>query len=74
MLEILLIAYLVISVPITIFFLLAFTVAQQADRSLEGIDLEGTDKLYPYQQPNKKKVHFKKSLPFVAFDPDINSH
>lgn len=60
MLEIFFISYLVISVPITILFLLAFIAAQRADRSLKG-----TDKVFPYQQPSKEKVHFKRSIPFI---------
>jgi hypothetical protein len=61
MLEILVISWLVISVPVTILFLIVFTVARRADRRLEG-----TDKV-PYQQPSEKKIHFKKSIPSVDF-------
>ncbi len=62
MLEIFFMSYLVISVPVTIFFLLALKVAGRAERALEG-----TDKVEPYQQPGGKKVHFKKSIPSVDF-------
>jgi len=62
MLEIFVISYLIISVPATILFLMAFTAARQADHSLEG-----TDKTYPYQQPSEEKIHFKRSIPSVDF-------
>lgn len=62
MLEILVISWLVISVPVTILFLVAFTVARRADRRLEG-----TDTVHPSQQPSEKKIHFKKSIPSVDF-------
>ena len=61
MLEILVISWLIISVPVTILFLVAFTVARRADRRLEG-----TDKV-SYQQPSEKKIRFKKSIPSVDF-------
>ena len=62
MLEICFISYLVISIPVTILFLLAFTVAKRADRSLEG-----TDRVSPYQQPRDEKVRLKRSIPSVDF-------
>jgi len=62
MLEICFISYLVISIPITVLFWLAFTVAKRADRSIEG-----ADKVYPYQQPGDEKVHFKRSIPSVDY-------
>ena len=62
MLETIVISYLIISVPVTILILMAFTVARRADRSLRG-----TDKAYPYQQPSEEKIHFKRSIPSVDF-------
>jgi len=62
MLEICFISYLVVSIPVTILLLLAFTVAKRADSSLEG-----TDKVYPYQLPGDEKVHFKGSIPSVDY-------
>ena len=61
MLEICLISFLVISITVSIFFLLAFTIAQRADRSSEG-----TDK-HLYEHPSEGKVHSKRSIPSVDF-------
>jgi len=62
MLETIVISYLIISVPVTILFLVAFTVARRADHRLEG-----TDKVYPHQQPSEEKIRFKRSIPSVDY-------
>jgi hypothetical protein len=62
MLEIFIIAWLIISIPVTIFFLLAFTAAGRADHYNEGVT-----KIYSYKQPREKKAYFKRSFPYVHF-------
>lgn len=62
MLEILVIAWLIISIPVTIFFLLAFTAARRADHYNEGVT-----KVYSYKQLREKKAHFKRSFPYIHF-------
>jgi len=62
MLEIFVIVYLIISVPATILFLMAFAIARRADHRLER-----TDKIYPDQQPSEEKIHFKRSISSVDF-------
>jgi len=58
MLEIYLISYLAISVPVTIFFLLACKAARRADNKIDGVSKE-----YAYQQPGGQKAHIKRSIP-----------
>jgi hypothetical protein len=62
MLEIYLIIYLAISIPVTILLLLACKAAKQADRELEG---QGS--IFPHQQPSREKKHFKKSISSLHF-------
>jgi len=58
MLEIYLISYLAISVPVTFFLLLVFRAARRADDKIDGVSKECA-----YKQPDDQKAHIKRSIP-----------